>query len=205
MRPLPEPADEPLPGDPRPAERRLPARRDHAPVARRRADPSLHGHLDLRRVHRDAGDRARQGRREAPLDGACLFACGLSTGIGAALYTAEVEPGATWSSSARARRPRRRHRRRLQRGRADHRVDLSEDRLELARGQGATDTLASPEPPSSGSAARPAASAPTTPSRRPAASPSCARRSRRRGWAGASRRSPASPARARRSRSCRAS
>src|SRR3954449_2158907 len=32
---------------------------------------------------------------EAPLDRACLFACGLSTGIGAALNTARVEPGST--------------------------------------------------------------------------------------------------------------
>ena len=32
---------------------------------------------------------------EAPLDGCAPFACGLSTGIGAALYTAQVEAGAT--------------------------------------------------------------------------------------------------------------
>ncbi len=32
---------------------------------------------------------------EAPLDGAALFACGLSTGLGAALNTAKVEPGST--------------------------------------------------------------------------------------------------------------
>src|ERR1700754_4262673 len=32
---------------------------------------------------------------EAPLDGAALFACGLSTGIGAAINTAKVEPGST--------------------------------------------------------------------------------------------------------------
>jgi len=32
---------------------------------------------------------------EAPLDGCAVFACGLSTGIGAALYTARVEPGST--------------------------------------------------------------------------------------------------------------
>ena len=32
---------------------------------------------------------------EAPLDGCAPFACGLSTGIGAALYTARVEPGST--------------------------------------------------------------------------------------------------------------
>ena len=32
---------------------------------------------------------------EAPLDRACVFACGLSTGVGAALNTAKVEPGST--------------------------------------------------------------------------------------------------------------
>jgi S-(hydroxymethyl)glutathione dehydrogenase/alcohol dehydrogenase len=32
---------------------------------------------------------------DAPLDGCAPFACGLSTGIGAALYTARVEPGST--------------------------------------------------------------------------------------------------------------
>ena len=32
---------------------------------------------------------------EAPLDGCAPFACGLATGIGAALYTANVEPGST--------------------------------------------------------------------------------------------------------------
>jgi S-(hydroxymethyl)glutathione dehydrogenase/alcohol dehydrogenase len=33
--------------------------------------------------------------KDAPLDRACLFACGLSTGIGAALNTAKVAPGST--------------------------------------------------------------------------------------------------------------
>ena len=32
---------------------------------------------------------------EAPLEHACLFACGLSTGLGAAMFTAKVEPGST--------------------------------------------------------------------------------------------------------------
>src|SRR5437764_8879603 len=32
---------------------------------------------------------------DAPLEHACLFACGLSTGLGAAMYKAEVEPGST--------------------------------------------------------------------------------------------------------------
>jgi len=33
--------------------------------------------------------------REAPFEHACVFACGLSTGLGAAMYRAQVEPGAT--------------------------------------------------------------------------------------------------------------
>jgi S-(hydroxymethyl)glutathione dehydrogenase/alcohol dehydrogenase len=33
--------------------------------------------------------------RDAPLEGCAPFACGLATGIGAALYTAHVEPGST--------------------------------------------------------------------------------------------------------------
>jgi S-(hydroxymethyl)glutathione dehydrogenase/alcohol dehydrogenase len=77
---------------------------------------------------------------EAPLDRACLFACGLSTGLGAAMYTAKVEPGSTCVifgagmvglgavSGAR-----------LQGAERIICVDLSEDRLELAKGQGATD------------------------------------------------------------------
>src|SRR4029077_327551 len=32
---------------------------------------------------------------EAPLDRACLFACGLSTGLGAAINTARVQPGSS--------------------------------------------------------------------------------------------------------------
>ena len=48
---------------------------------------------------------------EAPLDRACLFACGLSTGLGAAMNTAKVERGLdlrrlrrrAWSASARSR------------------------------------------------------------------------------------------------------
>ncbi len=77
---------------------------------------------------------------EAPLDRACLFACGLSTGLGAAMFTAGVEAGSTCvvfgagmvglGAVAGAR---------LQGAERIICVDLSEDRLELARGQGATD------------------------------------------------------------------
>jgi S-(hydroxymethyl)glutathione dehydrogenase / alcohol dehydrogenase len=79
---------------------------------------------------------------EAPLEGAALFACGLSTGLGAALNTAKVEPGATCAvfgaglvglgAVAGCR---------LSGAERIVCVDLSEGRLELARGQGATETL----------------------------------------------------------------
>jgi S-(hydroxymethyl)glutathione dehydrogenase/alcohol dehydrogenase len=78
---------------------------------------------------------------EAPLDGACLFACGLSTGLGAAMYTAKVQAGSTCvvfgagmvglGAVAGCR---------LQGAERIICVDLSEQRLELARGQGATET-----------------------------------------------------------------
>jgi S-(hydroxymethyl)glutathione dehydrogenase / alcohol dehydrogenase len=80
--------------------------------------------------------------REAPLDHACLFACGLSTGLGAAIRTAAVEPGSTCvvfgagmvglGAVAGCR---------LQGAERIVCVDLSADRLQLARGQGATDVL----------------------------------------------------------------
>jgi S-(hydroxymethyl)glutathione dehydrogenase / alcohol dehydrogenase len=78
---------------------------------------------------------------EAPLDRACLFACGLSTGLGAAMNTAKVEPGSTCvvfgagmvglGAVAGCR---------LQGAERIVCVDLSPDRLELAKGQGATHT-----------------------------------------------------------------
>jgi S-(hydroxymethyl)glutathione dehydrogenase / alcohol dehydrogenase len=79
---------------------------------------------------------------EAPLDRACLFACGLSTGLGAAMKTAAVREGSTCvifgagmvglGAVAGAR---------LQGAERIVCVDMSPDRLELARGQGATDVL----------------------------------------------------------------
>jgi S-(hydroxymethyl)glutathione dehydrogenase/alcohol dehydrogenase len=83
----------------------------------------------------------------APLDRACLFACGLSTGLGAAMQTAQVQAGSTCvvfgagmvglGAVAGCR---------LQGAERIVCVDLSEDRLELAKGQGATDAIvANPE------------------------------------------------------------
>jgi S-(hydroxymethyl)glutathione dehydrogenase/alcohol dehydrogenase len=84
---------------------------------------------------------------EAPLDRACLFACGLSTGLGAAMYRAQVEPGATCivfgaglvglGAVIGCR---------LQDAGRIVCVDLSEQRLDLARRHGATETkVAHPE------------------------------------------------------------
>jgi S-(hydroxymethyl)glutathione dehydrogenase / alcohol dehydrogenase len=79
---------------------------------------------------------------EAPLEGAALFACGLSTGLGAALKTAKVEEGSTCvvfgagmvglGAVAGCR---------LAGAERIVSVDLSEERLALARGQGATETM----------------------------------------------------------------
>jgi S-(hydroxymethyl)glutathione dehydrogenase/alcohol dehydrogenase len=79
---------------------------------------------------------------EAPLDRACLFACGLSTGLGAAMKTAAVREGSTCvvfgagmvglGAVAGCR---------LQNAERIVCVDMSAERLELARGQGATDVM----------------------------------------------------------------
>jgi S-(hydroxymethyl)glutathione dehydrogenase/alcohol dehydrogenase len=79
---------------------------------------------------------------DAPLDRVCLFACGLSTGLGAAMNTAKVTQGSTCvvfgagmvglGAVAGCR---------LEGAAQIICVDLSDDRLELARRQGATDTI----------------------------------------------------------------
>jgi S-(hydroxymethyl)glutathione dehydrogenase/alcohol dehydrogenase len=79
---------------------------------------------------------------EAPLDRACLFACGLSTGLGAAMKSAQVRAGSTCvvfgagmvglGAVAGCR---------LQGAERIVCVDLAPERLALARGQGATDVM----------------------------------------------------------------
>src|SRR5579875_2688320 len=78
---------------------------------------------------------------EAEPDHACLFACGLSTGLGAAINTAQVRAGSTCvifgagmvglGAVAGCR---------LQRAERIVCIDLSQERLALARHHGATDT-----------------------------------------------------------------
>lgn len=83
---------------------------------------------------------------EAPLDRACLFACGLSTGLGAAMYTAKVTEGSTCvvfgagmvGLGAVAGCS-------LQGAGRILCVDLSKERLEMARVQGATDLIVGDE------------------------------------------------------------
>jgi S-(hydroxymethyl)glutathione dehydrogenase / alcohol dehydrogenase len=77
---------------------------------------------------------------EAPHEATALFACGLSTGLGAAMYRAQVEPGSTvvvfglgmvgLGAVAGAR---------LMGAERIIGVDLAEERLELAKQHGATD------------------------------------------------------------------
>jgi S-(hydroxymethyl)glutathione dehydrogenase / alcohol dehydrogenase len=79
---------------------------------------------------------------EAPLEGAALFACGLSTGLGAALNTADVKPGSTCvvfgaglvglGAVIGCR---------LAGAERIVCVDLSEERLALATAHGATETM----------------------------------------------------------------
>jgi len=83
---------------------------------------------------------------EAPLEKACLFACGLSTGLGAAMYTAKVGEGTTCAvfgagmvglgAVAGCR---------LMGAERIICVDLSPERLEMARAQGATDLIVADE------------------------------------------------------------
>jgi S-(hydroxymethyl)glutathione dehydrogenase / alcohol dehydrogenase len=79
---------------------------------------------------------------EAPLDVVCTLACGATTGLGAALYIAKVEPGSTCvvfgaglvglGAVAGCR---------LAGAERIVAIDLSDDRLDHARAQGATHTL----------------------------------------------------------------
>ena len=81
-------------------------------------------------------------RKEAPLDKVCLLGCGITTGIGAVLNTAKVEPGASvavfglggvglsviqGAAMAKAGRI--------------LAIDINPDKFELARQLGATDTV----------------------------------------------------------------
>ena len=134
VRALPEPAHQPLHGDPRASRTRAtcptaPTRlsRDGEPIRHFMGTSTFAEYTVMPEI------ALAKVRPEAPLDRACLFACGLSTGLGAAMYTAKVEPGSTCvvfgagmvglGAVAGCR---------LQGAERIICVDLSEDRLELA-------------------------------------------------------------------------
>ncbi|MCW2973049.1 MAG: Alcohol dehydrogenase GroES domain protein [Thermoleophilia bacterium] len=83
---------------------------------------------------------------DASLEAACLFACGLSTGLGAAMYRAQVTPGSTvvvfglgmvgLGAIVGAR---------LQGAERIIGVDLSQDRLDIAMAHGATEGFVADE------------------------------------------------------------
>ena len=141
VRPLRRPAHQPLHGDPRAAEQGLPARRHH-PASPATASEIRHfmGCSTFAEYTVMPEIALAKVNPEAPFEHVCLFACGLSTGLGAAINTAAVTPGSTCvvfgagmvglGAVAGCR---------LQGAERIVCVDLSPDRLELARGQGATD------------------------------------------------------------------
>ena len=179
---------------------RLPARRHGAPLPRRRAAAPLHGHLDLRRVHGDAGDRAREGEpRGAARRLRAVRLRALDRDRRRAVHGAGRAPGSTVRRvRLRPRRPRRRDRRAARGRRADRRHRP----VGGAARAGARTTAR----PTRGSRARTR----STGSARETGGfgadytfeatgnvASCSRQSRRRARRGASRRCAASPARAR--------
>jgi S-(hydroxymethyl)glutathione dehydrogenase / alcohol dehydrogenase len=143
MHPLPERAHEPLPRDPPDMQGKgfLP---DGTTRLGRNSEPIRHfmGTSTFAEYTVMPEIALAKVDPEAPPEHACLFACGLSTGLGAAMNTARVEAGATCvvfgagmvglGAVAGCR---------LQGAERIVCVDLSEERLELAKGQGATDTL----------------------------------------------------------------
>ena len=143
VRELPLRQDEHLRRDPRAAERGLPARRHDAAVARRRGAAPLHGLLDVRRGDGDA--RRSRWRRSPPRRRSRPRACSPAAcrPASAPRCTArQVEAGSTvvvfgagmvgLGAVAGAR---------LQGAERIIGVDLSEERLELAKQHGATDAL----------------------------------------------------------------
>ena len=69
------------------------------------AGAPLHGHLHLLQLHRVPEIAVAKIRPDAPFDKVCYIGCGVTTGIGAVIWTAKVEAGAgrwcsAWAASA---------------------------------------------------------------------------------------------------------
>ena len=204
-----EPADEPLPGDPRRSRTRATCptapracRRDGEPIRHFMGTSTFAEYTVMPEI------ALAKVSPEAPLDRACLFACGLSTGLGAAMFTAKVEAGLdlrrvrrrAWSASAPWRA-------------AGCRAPSGSSASTCPR-TGSSWPAARARPTRWIAGEDTVAAGPRRDRRlrrrlhvrgdRPRRT-SCARRSSPRAWAGACARWPAWPARARRSTSSRAS
>src|SRR5262249_43657760 len=55
----------------------------------------LYGHIHFLEFHRAARIAVAKIREDAPFDKVCYIGCGVTTGIGAVLNAAKVEPGST--------------------------------------------------------------------------------------------------------------
>jgi S-(hydroxymethyl)glutathione dehydrogenase/alcohol dehydrogenase len=91
---VPVAQDQPLHRDPRDAGPGRDAGRHLALLDRWQDASPLHGLLHLCEFFRAARDRDRKDPRGRALDKVCYIGCGVTTGIGAVLNTAKVEPGA---------------------------------------------------------------------------------------------------------------
>ena len=134
--------DEPLPGDPRAAEPRLPARRHDAPAPRRGAHPPLHGHQTFAEATVMPEIALAKIDPEAPLDVVCSLACGATTGHRRGAVRRQGRGGLDVRRLRRGPGRPRRGRRRAARGRRAH--HLRRPRRGPAGGRaphGATDTF----------------------------------------------------------------
>ena len=88
------PQDEPMPGDPRDAGQGRDARR-HEPLLARGQD-ALHymGCSTFANFTVLPEIAVAKIREDAPFDKVCYIGCGVTTGVGAVIDTAKVEPGA---------------------------------------------------------------------------------------------------------------
>lgn len=70
------------------------AQRVQSSLNRRRQTPPLYGHLDLLEHTVVPEIALAKVRKDAPFDKIFYIGCGVTTGIGAVIYTAKVEPSA---------------------------------------------------------------------------------------------------------------
>src|SRR5471030_757913 len=95
MRILPLPAYQPLSAYPNNPGARADAGRHQPFFVQRRAAAPLHGHLDVREFYGRARNRTGENPSRRSFDKVCYIGCGVTTGVGAVLFTAKVEAGAT--------------------------------------------------------------------------------------------------------------